>query len=144
MIVRLNYYVLLKRYSFHLPIYLKLMQQTLKVENRTKYLGFWFDSKLSISRRINSVCYQGYKMLNKLWRISSKISSIGIRNQLNDSCILTWLNFFNDLNLPNKELYKLKKLPNAGARFIFNLQGKRRQQSIPPFLQELYICQLNL
>ena len=33
------------------------------------------------------------------------------------------------------ELYKLQKILNAGARFIFNVYGK--QQSITPFLQKL-------
>ena len=78
-----------KCYSSPLPTYLKLMGQTLKVENCTKYLGVWLDSRLSISRQINSVCSQGYIMLKNLWRISSKISSICIRTQLIDSCILS-------------------------------------------------------
>ena len=129
-----------KSYSSPLPTYLKLMGQTLKVENCAKYLGVWLDSRLSISRQINSVCSQGYIMLKNLWRISSKISSICIRTQLIDSCILSRLNFCNALyfNLPNKELYKLQKLLNAGARFIFNIYGKRRQQSITSFLQKLH------
>ena len=55
-----------KRYSFPLPIYLKLMKQTLKVEKCAKYLGFWLGSSLSISRQINSVCSQGYIMLKNL------------------------------------------------------------------------------
>ena len=47
-------------------IYLKLMGQTLKVENCAKYLGVWLDIRLSISRQINSVCSQGYIMLKKI------------------------------------------------------------------------------
>ena len=63
-----------------------------------------------------------------------------MRTQLINSCILRRLNFCNALyfNLPNKELYKLQKLLNAGARFIFNVYGTRRQQSITPFLQKLH------
>ena len=78
---------------------------------------------------IDSVCSQGYIILKNLWRILYKISSIGIGNQLNDSFILSRLNFCNALcfNLPNKEVYKLK----------------RKQQSITPFLQELYFLQIN-
>ena len=78
--------------------------------------------------------------------MSSKVSSICIRTQLIDSCILSRLNFCNALyfNLPNKELYKLQKLLNAGARFIFNIYGKRRQQSITPFLQKVYFLPIKL
>ena len=115
------------------------MEQTLKVENCAKYLGSWFDKSLSISKQINNVCSQGYMMLKNLWRFSSKISSIGTSTQLIDSCILSTLNFCNALyfNLPSKELYKLQKLVNAGARFIFNIYGIRRQHSITTFLQKL-------
>ena len=35
-------------------------------------------------------------------------------------------------------MLKLKKLLFAGARFMFNLRGIRRQLSITPFLQKLY------
>jgi len=105
------------------------MGQTLKVENCTKYLGFWLDKSLSINRQIGSVCSQGYMMLKQLWRISSKISR-GIRTKLIDSCILSRLNFCNALyfNLPSKELYKLQKVLDVGARFIFNIYGIKRQQ----------------
>ena len=79
-------------------------------------------------------------MLNNSWTLSFKTSSIYIRTQLFDSSMLSRLNFCNALyfNLPSKELYKLQKLPNAGARFIFNTYGIRRQQSIIPFLQKLH------
>ena len=53
-------------YPSPLPNYLKLMGQMLKVENCAKYLGFWLDSSLSISKQINSVCSQGYIMLKNL------------------------------------------------------------------------------
>ena len=81
---------------------------------------------------------QGY--IKNLWRSSSKISSIVIRAQLIDSCILSRLNFCNALyfNLSSKELHKLQKLINSGARFIFNIHGIRRSQSIKPFLKKLY------
>ena len=52
-------------YSSPLRVCLKLMGQTLKVENCAKYLGVWLDSRLSTTRQINSVCSQGYI----LWKI---------------------------------------------------------------------------
>ena len=105
------------------------MWQTLNLENCTKYVGFWLDSRLSIIRKFDSVCSQGYIILKNLWRILYKISRIDIGTQLIDTFILSRLNFCNALcfNLPNKEVYKLK----------------RKQQSITPFLQELYFLQIN-
>ena len=109
-------------------MYLKLMGQTLKVENCAKYLGFWLDKSLRISMQITSVCSQGYMVLKNLWKISSKISIIVIRTQFIDSCILSRLNFCNVLHfhLPSKNLYELQKLRNAGTRLIFNLYSIKK------------------
>ena len=82
-------------------------------------------------------------MLKNLYRIPSKIS--GMRVQFVDSCILSKLHFSKalDFNLPSKKFYKLQKLLDAGASFVFNIYGIRRQQSIKRFLQKrhfLPIC----
>ena len=116
------------------------MGKTLKVENCTKYRSVWVDRRLNIGRQINSVCSQGNIMIKNLWTISSKISSWCIRTQLIDSCVLSRLHFCNALyfNLPNKTSYKLQKILNARARFIFKIYCIRRQKSITPYLQKLY------
>ena len=85
----------------------------------------WLASRLIISKQNNSVCSQGCLMLKNSLRLSFKTSSIYIRTQLFDYCMLRRLNFCNALyfNLPIKELYKLQKLPNVSARFIFYING---------------------
>ena len=62
-------------------------------------------------------------MLSNLWKISSKLTSITLKIQIVQSCILTYIDYCNSLYvcLPKKQIRKLQKLLNAAVRFVFNL-----------------------
>ena len=70
--------------------------------------------------------------IHDLGKISSTIYSLGVKTGHIYSCILDRLHFCNALyfNWPGKKLYRLQKLLNAGARFIFSIYVMKRFQSI--------------
>ena len=127
------------------PQYINLMGENITIEDSAKYLGFWIDKHLAFSKQINLVCSQGYWMLRNLWKISSKVTDIALRTQLVHSCILSKLNFCNALYiyLPKKQLTKLDRLLKAGARYVFNICGKKRWQPMTPYLQTLHFLPIH-
>ena len=121
------------------------MGELLTVESSVKNLGFVIDSNLSMDKQINQVCGQGYGMLRKLWKISKKLTDKKLKVQLVHSGILSRLNYCNSLyaSLPNFQVKKLQKLINSCARFICNIQGKRRFEHITPELQKLHFLPMH-
>ena len=59
-------------------------------------------------------------------RIIARRLSHDLKLQLVHSCVLT-----------GADLQKLQKLQNDAARFVFNLHGKKKYESISPYLKKL-------
>ena len=127
-------------YKSHKVTELKIMGETIKVDNSVRNLGFILDEHLSMAKQINQVCAHGYGMLRNLWRISKRVIDKELRTQLVHSGILSRVNYCNSLyvSLPNSQTRKLQKLINASVRFILNIRGKDRFQHITPHLQSLH------
>ena len=79
-------------------------------------------------------------MLKNLWHIASKVTSVKLKTQLVYGCILSKIDYCNSLyfGLPSSLIQKLQKLMNTAVRFIFNLSGDQRKQSITPYLKRLH------
>ena len=120
--------------------HLKILGETIGVNNSVKNLGFILDENLEMSKQINLVCGQGYGMLRNLWKISKKVTDKNLRTQLVHSGILSKINYCNSLYalLPNVQTKKLQKLINAAVRFILNITGRNRFEHITPHLQSLH------
>ena len=120
--------------------HLNIMGEKLKVETSVKNLGFYLDEHLTMSKQINYVCAQGYRMISNLWKISKKVVDKDLRTQLVHSGVLSKVNYCNSLynSLPATQTRKLQKLINSATRFIFNIRGKQRYQHITPYLQQLH------
>ena len=87
-------------------------------------------------KKVSKVCYDN---LRKLGRIGSKLTK-QLKIQLVHSLIHMPIDNYNGtyIALPSKHLRKLQRIQNAAVKYIFNLKGKDRFQSMTPYLKELH------
>ena len=107
--------------------------------DKAKNLGFWFDRDLSLDAQISQVAQTCYVNMRKLRRIGSKLSG-DLKVQLVHACIHSILDGCNAayFSLTKHQLGRLQKIQNSAVRYIFNLKGKERWQSMTPLLQKLH------
>lgn len=107
--------------------------------SETKNLGYWFDEHLALNTQIKKISQTCYENLRKLGRIGSKLSK-ELKIQLVHSCIHSFIDNYNStfFSLSHIQLKKLQKIQNAAVKYIFNLKGKDRFQSMKPFLKDLH------
>ena len=107
--------------------------------DKAKNLGFWFDQHLNLDSQIKNVSKTCHENLRNLGRIGSKLSK-GLKIQLVNAYIHSVIDNCNGtyFAISNLQLRKLQQIQNTAAKFIFNLRGKERFQSMSPFLKELH------
>ena len=107
--------------------------------NKAKNLGFWFDHSLSLDAQISQVAQTSFINMRKLRRIGSKLSG-DLKVQLVHACIHSILDGCNAayFSLTKCQLGRLQRIQNSAVRYIFNLKGKERWQSMTPLLQKLH------
>ena len=112
------------------------MHNSNTVSNLVTNLGCKFDSELSFSPQINSICSQSYKLLRNLSSIRKFLSSDDLR-MLVQSIIVSRIDNCNSLlyGVLSRNLDKLQKLQNACARVIY---GKKKREHVTPLLHELH------
>jgi len=101
-----------------------------------KNLGIIFDSNLSLSKQISSVCSRSYYSIRLLRQIRSSLdlqTSILVANSLTS----TNLDYCNSLyhNLPNSSLHRLQLVQNSLARTVLRLKF---HDHISPALRTLH------
>ena len=118
---------------------LDLGETSINPVEKAKNLGFIFDHKLSLSEQVSAVSQVCYINQRNLTKIGSKLNH-ELKIQLVSSHILGFLDYCNAVycGLLEKDLRRLQKIQNNAVRFIFGLYGKRRQESITPYLQKLH------
>jgi exonuclease III len=104
-----------------------------------KNLGFLFDHQLNLDAQVNAVtriCFLNQRNLSK---IGSKLS-LELKIQMVHSNILCFIDYCNSayFGLTEKNLQKLQKIQNNAVRFIYGLYGKKRRESITPYLEKLH------
>ena len=106
------------------------------VSNMVYNLGVKFDSQLTYSPQINSICSQSYKLLRNLASVRKFLSTDDLR-LLVQSIIVSRIDNCNSLlyGVLGSNLNKLQKLQNACARLIY---GKRKREHVTPLLRELH------
>ena len=109
---------------------------SIPVSNIVTNLGFKFDSELTCSPHINSICSQSYKLLRNLSSIRKFLSSDDLQ-VLVQSIIVSRIDNCNSLlyGVLGRNLDKLQKLQNACARVIY---GKKKREHVTPLLHELH------
>ena len=107
--------------------------------DKAKNLGFMFDHQLNLDAQINTVSQICYINQRNLYRIGSKLPH-ELKVQLVYSNILCFLDYCNAVysRLTESNLQKLQKIQNTAVRFIFGICGKRRNDSISPYLKKLH------
>ena len=107
--------------------------------DKAKNLGFWFDNHLSLDKQISKTSQTCYQNMRKIGRIGSKLSK-DLKIQLVHSFIHSVIDNCNGayFAISASQLQKLQKIQNSAVRYIFNLKGKERYQSITPYLKELH------
>lgn len=115
------------------------LDDNIKPTLSAKNLGFFFDSKLSLDAQLNHVSKVCYMNLRNIGRIGLHLSK-ELKIQLIHSSILSILDNGNAAYsaITSTQLNNLQKIQNAAVRFIFGLNGKKRRQSITPYLKELH------
>lgn len=104
-----------------------------------KNLGFYFDHQLNMNDQISLVSQICYLNLRDLKRIGSKLNQ-ELKIQLVHSNILCFIDYCNASygGLTRFNIQRLQKLQNNAARFIFQLNGKKKWQHIKPYLKKLH------
>ena len=116
-----------------------LGDSSIQPADKAKNLGFQFDGQMSLNLQVNSVTQKCFMNLRDLQRIGSKLTR-DLKVQLVHSMIFSHLDYCNSVfgALAESNLNKLQKIQYAAVRFIYNLKGKDRFQSLSPFLKELH------
>jgi len=114
----------------------------LSPSNTARNLGVTFDSDLTLTKHISSVCRSSYYIIRQLRQIRSSLdynSSVLLANAL----VSSKLDFYNSLyyGLPQSSLHRLQLVQNALARVV-NPSVKRRDH-ITPTLQKLHWLPIN-
>ena len=109
---------------------------SIPVSTLVKNLGFNFDSELTFSPQINSICSQSYRLLKNLASVRKFLSSGDLR-LLVQSIIISRIDNCNSLlyGVLALNIGKLQKLQNSCARLIY---GKKRRDHVTPLLHELH------
>ena len=98
---------------------------TIPVSTLVTNLGFLFDSALTFSPQINSICSQSYRLLRNLSTVRKFLSQKDLQI-LVQSIIVSRIDNCNSLlyGVLGKHLDKLQRLQNSCARFIFAKKKK--------------------
>jgi hypothetical protein len=118
---------------------LKLDGMDIVPVKKAKNLGFVFDHLMSLDDQVNAVTRTCYLNLRNLMKIGSHLSR-ALKIQLVHSNILSFVDYCNAVygSLSESNMKKLQTIQNNAVRFIFNLTGKDRWQSMTPYLKELH------
>lgn len=116
-----------------------LHSEVIELVQKAKNLGFYLDHLMTLDEQIlntHKVCNIN---LCNLRRIGSKLPQ-PLKIQLVHSCILFLLNYCNSTYgaLSCSNLQKLQKIQNEAVRFIFNIKGKKKMESVTPYLMKLH------
>ena len=89
--------------------------------------------------QVNAVSRMCYLNLRNLIKIGSHLSR-ELKIQLVHSNILSCIDYCNSVygSLSESNLQKLQKIQNNAVRFVFGIYGKKRWQSVTPYLKELH------
>jgi len=104
-----------------------------------KNLGFLFDHQMNLDAQVNAVSQICFLNQRNLSKIGSKLS-YDLKVQMVHSNILCFIDYCNSayFGLTEKNLQKLQKIQNNAVRFIYGLYGKRRRESVTPYLKKLH------
>ena len=116
-----------------------LGEHSIKLEEKAKNLGFYFDDQMALDAQVNNVTKKCFMNLRNLQRIGSKLSH-NLKIQLVHSMVFSHLDYCNCVfgSLSEMNLNKLQKIQYSAVQFIYNLHGKDRYQSLSPFLKKLH------
>ena len=106
---------------------------------KAKNLGFHFDHRMSLDDQVTTTQQACNIQLRNLKRIARHLS-YELKIQLIHSCVLSHLDYCNSTygSLTENNLQKLQKIQNDAVRFIFNINGKNKYESISPYLKKLH------
>ena len=106
---------------------------------KAKNLGFIFDHQMNLNDQISAVSQVCYLNLRNLGRIASRLTH-DLKVQLVHSNVLSFIDYCNSVYgaLTEKNLQRLQKIQNSAVRFIYRLHGKKRHNSIMPYLKQLH------
>ena len=118
---------------------ISLNEEVLIPTTKAKNLGFHFDHRMSLDDQVTSTQQVCNIQLRNLRRIARHLS-YELKVQLIHSCVLSHLDFCNSTygSLTEANIQKLQKIQNDAVRFIFSLHGKRKYESISPYLKKLH------
>ena len=102
-------------------------------------LGVTLDPAMSMSCHINKVTSKGYYYIDNFYRVADKLTH-KLKVKLITSYVLPLIDYCNVIYTCANTAYryKLQKLLNSAARFIFNLRGRKKRLSITPYLKKLH------
>ena len=112
---------------------------SLKVSEKAKNLGFYFDDSMSLDSQISLVVQKCNLSLRNLRKIGSKLSK-DLKIQMVHACVLSHIDYCNAVlaGITERQLHTLQKVQNQAVRFIYGLKGKECRRHITPLLQELH------
>jgi hypothetical protein len=113
-----------------------LLSANIPVVDTARNLGVQFDSRLTMSAQVNSVCRSSYYHLRQLKPVIRSLSSFA-KKTLVQAFITSRLDYCNSLlyGIADSLLKKLQSVQNASARLI---TGARRREHMTPVLRDLH------
>ena len=110
--------------------------QCIRFSEKVKNVGVYLDKHLNMTKHINSVTSQSYKILKDIGSIRKSLQQDHIE-RLVHAFISRRLDYCNSLfvNISKENLNKLQKVQNSAARLVL---GRRRRESASKALHDLH------